>query len=113
MLELCRGRGFLGREAFRAIVIESETGTEEGPQIVLRCDDRNAPAAAIELREDRRCPKEPDTVHHDFLARLGIVKIVAANPMNLGGLPRRDGQIVRVSKGRDDRVGEAVGPRLP
>ena len=107
----CVARPFR-REGHSAIILKLQACAEQGTQLVLGGDNRDAGASLVELRKDGGRTQEADVVHHHFFAGIRVEKEVAADAMHRWRTACGNRQVVRVCEGWDHRVRQPVGPGL-
>ena len=83
---------------------------QEGEELVLGGHHRHLDARPREAGQHGGAPQPAGVVHHDLLARLAVVVVVARDPVHRRGGPGGDGGVVRVREGGDDRPRRPAGP---
>ncbi len=82
---------------------------EELAQLVFGRNHRHLAARVGQHRQQGRGAQPLRVIHHDLNAALGVVEVVAADPVNRWWRASDNRQIVRVGEARHDAVGDHRG----
>ena len=95
-------------ERNRAVFVELEAIAEQCPQLVFGGDNGDPRTRFVEFGEHRRRAQETHIVHHHFLARVRVVKKVAADAVHRRRTACGDAHVVGIGETWDHRMRQAV-----